>query len=93
MKVRKAGRLPPPRITTHDLGVDTQWAAWRCPVQCKWVITFQQSMKRVRSLGPPANSWMLDEVDDLVTELVEGGLNLVDLAASEGIGNGTHNAN
>eukprot|EP00971_Amphidinium_carterae_P054240 1068472-Amphidinium_carterae.1 len=31
MKVWKAGRLPPPRITTRDLGVD------RCPVQHKRV--------------------------------------------------------
>eukprot|EP00971_Amphidinium_carterae_P256400 5090926-Amphidinium_carterae.1 len=31
MKVWRAGRLPPPRVTTRDLGVDTQWAAWRCP--------------------------------------------------------------
>eukprot|EP00971_Amphidinium_carterae_P093330 1846797-Amphidinium_carterae.1 len=54
MKVWKAGRLPPPRITTRDLGVDTQWAAWRCPVQRKRVITFKQSMNRVRSLGLPA---------------------------------------
>eukprot|EP00971_Amphidinium_carterae_P297829 5917642-Amphidinium_carterae.1 len=56
MKVWKAGRLPPPRITTRDLGVDTQWAAWRCPVQRKRAITFKQSMNRVRSLGLPATS-------------------------------------
>eukprot|EP00971_Amphidinium_carterae_P134857 2672527-Amphidinium_carterae.1 len=56
MKVWRAGRLPPPRITTRDLGVDTQWAAWRCPVQRKRVITFKQSMNRVRSLGLPATS-------------------------------------
>eukprot|EP00971_Amphidinium_carterae_P114652 2271596-Amphidinium_carterae.1 len=30
MKVWKAGGLPPPRITTQELGVDTQWAALRC---------------------------------------------------------------
>eukprot|EP00971_Amphidinium_carterae_P137110 2717150-Amphidinium_carterae.2 len=29
MKVWRAGTLPPPRITTRDLGVDSQWAAWR----------------------------------------------------------------
>eukprot|EP00971_Amphidinium_carterae_P242210 4809449-Amphidinium_carterae.1 len=28
MKVWRAGRLPPPRISTHDLGVDMQRAAW-----------------------------------------------------------------
>eukprot|EP00971_Amphidinium_carterae_P224822 4460165-Amphidinium_carterae.1 len=28
MKVWRAGRLPPLRVTTRDLGVDTQWAAW-----------------------------------------------------------------
>eukprot|EP00971_Amphidinium_carterae_P140773 2789622-Amphidinium_carterae.1 len=54
MKVWKAGTLPPPRVTTRDLGVDTQWAAWRCHVQRKRVVTFQQSMKRVRLLGLPA---------------------------------------
>eukprot|EP00971_Amphidinium_carterae_P051966 1022880-Amphidinium_carterae.1 len=54
MKVWRAGRLPPLRVTTRDLGVDTQWAAWRCPVQRKRVITFKQSMNRVRSLGLPA---------------------------------------
>eukprot|EP00971_Amphidinium_carterae_P047024 926008-Amphidinium_carterae.1 len=53
MKVWRAGRLPPLRVTTRDLGVDTQWAAWRCPVQRKRVITFKQSMNRVRSLGLP----------------------------------------
>eukprot|EP00971_Amphidinium_carterae_P351193 6491966-Amphidinium_carterae.1 len=56
MKVWRAGRLPPPWVTTRDLGVDTQWAAWRCPVQRKRVITFKQSMNRVRSLGLPATS-------------------------------------
>eukprot|EP00971_Amphidinium_carterae_P350462 6491558-Amphidinium_carterae.2 len=56
MKVWRAGRLPPPRVTTRDLGVDTQWAAWRCPVQRKRLITFKQSMDRVRSLGLPATS-------------------------------------
>eukprot|EP00971_Amphidinium_carterae_P223601 4436503-Amphidinium_carterae.1 len=30
-KVWKTGRLPPLKVTTRDLGVDTQWAAWRCP--------------------------------------------------------------
>eukprot|EP00971_Amphidinium_carterae_P019834 390674-Amphidinium_carterae.1 len=55
-KVWRAGRLPPLRVTTRDLGVDTQWAAWRCPVQRKRVITFRQSMNRVRSLGLPAPS-------------------------------------
>eukprot|EP00971_Amphidinium_carterae_P165904 3288554-Amphidinium_carterae.1 len=53
MKVWRSGRLPPLRVTTRDLGVDTQWAAWRCPVQRKRVITFKQSMNRVRSLGLP----------------------------------------
>eukprot|EP00971_Amphidinium_carterae_P241970 4804262-Amphidinium_carterae.2 len=56
MKVWRAGRLPPSKVTTRELGVDTQWAAWRCPVQLKRVITFRQSMYRVRSLGLPATS-------------------------------------
>eukprot|EP00971_Amphidinium_carterae_P316927 6300356-Amphidinium_carterae.1 len=42
------------KVTTTNLGVDTQWAAWRCPVQRKRVMTFKQSMIRVRSLGLPA---------------------------------------
>eukprot|EP00971_Amphidinium_carterae_P050334 991815-Amphidinium_carterae.1 len=47
---------PPPSVTTRDVGVDTKWAAWKCPMQRKRVITFQQSMNRVRWLGlpPPA---------------------------------------
>eukprot|EP00971_Amphidinium_carterae_P149304 2960214-Amphidinium_carterae.2 len=56
MKVWRGGRLPPPRVTTRDLGVDTQWAAWRCPVQRKRVFNFKQSMNRVRSRGLPATS-------------------------------------
>eukprot|EP00971_Amphidinium_carterae_P152721 3027054-Amphidinium_carterae.4 len=32
-KLWRTGRLPPLKVTTRDLGVDTQWAAWRCPVQ------------------------------------------------------------
>eukprot|EP00971_Amphidinium_carterae_P304095 6043137-Amphidinium_carterae.1 len=56
MKVWRKGRLPPPRITTRELGVDTQWAAWRCLVQRKQGMTFWQSMLRVRSLGLPASS-------------------------------------
>eukprot|EP00971_Amphidinium_carterae_P117004 2317112-Amphidinium_carterae.4 len=47
-KVWRTGRQPPIKVTTRDLGVDTQWAAWRCPVQRKRVMT------RVRSLGLPA---------------------------------------
>eukprot|EP00971_Amphidinium_carterae_P078879 1560643-Amphidinium_carterae.1 len=53
-KVWRTGRLPPLKVTTLDLGVDTQWAAWRCPVQRKQVITFKQAMSRVRNLGLPA---------------------------------------
>eukprot|EP00971_Amphidinium_carterae_P100925 1996721-Amphidinium_carterae.3 len=34
-KVWRAGRLPPVRITTRDLGVDAQWVSWRNPVQKK----------------------------------------------------------
>eukprot|EP00971_Amphidinium_carterae_P241300 4791190-Amphidinium_carterae.1 len=56
VKVWKSGRLPPLKVTTRDLGVDTQWAVWRCPVQRKRVMTFKQSMTRVRSLGLPAVS-------------------------------------
>eukprot|EP00971_Amphidinium_carterae_P259745 5153739-Amphidinium_carterae.1 len=55
-KVWKTGRLPPLKVTTRDLGVDTQWAAWRRPVQRKRVMTFKQSMTKVRSLGLPAVS-------------------------------------
>eukprot|EP00971_Amphidinium_carterae_P258521 5131066-Amphidinium_carterae.1 len=47
MKVWRKGRLPPPRITTRDLGVDTQWAAWSCPVQRKRVMTLRQSLARI----------------------------------------------
>eukprot|EP00971_Amphidinium_carterae_P178409 3539353-Amphidinium_carterae.1 len=38
-KVWRAGRLPPVQISTRDLGVDTQWSAWRNPVQQKRIIT------------------------------------------------------
>eukprot|EP00971_Amphidinium_carterae_P155482 3083548-Amphidinium_carterae.1 len=31
MKVWRAGRLPPPRVTTRDLGVDTQCVAQSSP--------------------------------------------------------------
>eukprot|EP00971_Amphidinium_carterae_P200475 3978559-Amphidinium_carterae.1 len=51
MRVWRAGRLPPPRVTTRDLGVDTRWAAWRCPVQCQRVVTFHPAMMRVRALS------------------------------------------
>eukprot|EP00971_Amphidinium_carterae_P190558 3781883-Amphidinium_carterae.1 len=51
MKVWRAGKLPPIKVTTRELGVNTQWATWRCPVQRKWVVTFQQAMMRVRALG------------------------------------------
>eukprot|EP00971_Amphidinium_carterae_P323162 6422355-Amphidinium_carterae.1 len=44
------GRLPPVRLTTRDLSVDTQWASWRNPVQKKRISTFHQSMNRVRAL-------------------------------------------
>eukprot|EP00971_Amphidinium_carterae_P079466 1572400-Amphidinium_carterae.1 len=54
-KVWRTGRLPPLKVTTRDLGVDTQWAAWRCPVQRKRVMTFKQAMNRVRRLGLPAS--------------------------------------
>eukprot|EP00971_Amphidinium_carterae_P098485 1947818-Amphidinium_carterae.1 len=42
-------------LTTRDLGVDTQWAPWRNPVQKKRISTFHQSMNRVRALGLPAH--------------------------------------
>eukprot|EP00971_Amphidinium_carterae_P028117 553528-Amphidinium_carterae.2 len=45
----------PVRITTRDLGVDTQWASWRNPVQRKRLRAFEQSMTRVRALGLPAH--------------------------------------
>eukprot|EP00971_Amphidinium_carterae_P309705 6154667-Amphidinium_carterae.2 len=47
--------LAPCGITTRDLGVDTQWASWRKPVQRKNLRTFEQSMTRVRALGLPAH--------------------------------------
>eukprot|EP00971_Amphidinium_carterae_P299825 5957088-Amphidinium_carterae.1 len=46
-KVWRAGKLPPVQITTRDLGVDTQWSAWRNP--------FRASMYRTRALGFPAH--------------------------------------
>eukprot|EP00971_Amphidinium_carterae_P028110 553409-Amphidinium_carterae.1 len=54
-KAWRSGLLPPVKITTRDLGVDTQWSCWRNPVQKKRVRTFEQSMKRVRGLGLPAH--------------------------------------
>eukprot|EP00971_Amphidinium_carterae_P237839 4721881-Amphidinium_carterae.1 len=51
----RAGLLPPAKITTRDLGVDTQWVSWRNPVQRKRIRTFEQSMNRVRGLGLPAH--------------------------------------
>eukprot|EP00971_Amphidinium_carterae_P078893 1560939-Amphidinium_carterae.1 len=51
----RAGLLPPIKITTRDLGVDTQWSCWRSPVQRKRIRTFEQSMHRVRALGLPAH--------------------------------------
>eukprot|EP00971_Amphidinium_carterae_P201118 3991228-Amphidinium_carterae.1 len=53
MEVWGAGRLPPVKVTTCDLGVDTQWAAWCCPVQRKRVVPFQQAMMCVRAPGLP----------------------------------------
>eukprot|EP00971_Amphidinium_carterae_P350643 6491664-Amphidinium_carterae.2 len=49
---RRAGRLPPVKITTRDLGVDTQWFAWRNPVQQKRISSFCASLYRTRALGP-----------------------------------------
>eukprot|EP00971_Amphidinium_carterae_P220714 4381901-Amphidinium_carterae.1 len=54
-KAWRSGLLPPVKVTTRDLGVDTQWSCWRNPVQKKRVRTFEQSMNRVRSLGLPAH--------------------------------------
>eukprot|EP00971_Amphidinium_carterae_P198993 3949031-Amphidinium_carterae.1 len=50
----RAGLLPPVRITTRDLVVDTHWVSWRNPVQRKRLRTFEQSMTWVRALGLPA---------------------------------------
>eukprot|EP00971_Amphidinium_carterae_P106791 2115397-Amphidinium_carterae.1 len=50
MRAWRAGLLPPVKITTRDLGVDTQWSCWRNPVQRKRIRTFEQSMQRVRGL-------------------------------------------
>eukprot|EP00971_Amphidinium_carterae_P256317 5089340-Amphidinium_carterae.1 len=45
-KVWRAGRLSPVKLTTRDLGVDTQWSSWRNPVQHKKRLrTFKQSVK------------------------------------------------
>eukprot|EP00971_Amphidinium_carterae_P347286 6489211-Amphidinium_carterae.1 len=55
MRAWRAGLLPPVKITTRDLGVDTQWSCWRNPVQRKRIRTFEQSMQRVRGLGLPAH--------------------------------------
>eukprot|EP00971_Amphidinium_carterae_P045242 890246-Amphidinium_carterae.1 len=49
-QVWRAGRLPPVLITTRDSGVDTQWFAWRNPVQQKRISSFRASM--TRALGP-----------------------------------------
>eukprot|EP00971_Amphidinium_carterae_P200384 3976547-Amphidinium_carterae.1 len=54
-RTKPAGLLPPVKITTRDLGVDTQWSCWRNPVQQKRIRTFEQSMHRVRGLGLPAH--------------------------------------
>eukprot|EP00971_Amphidinium_carterae_P245380 4872872-Amphidinium_carterae.1 len=54
-QVWRAGRLPPVKLTTHDLGVDSQWAFWRSPVQKKRISTFHQLMNRVLALGLPAH--------------------------------------
>eukprot|EP00971_Amphidinium_carterae_P289114 5740514-Amphidinium_carterae.1 len=55
LQVWPHGRLPPVQITTRDLGVDTQWFAWRNPVQQKRISSFRQSMSRTRALGLPAH--------------------------------------
>eukprot|EP00971_Amphidinium_carterae_P238849 4741451-Amphidinium_carterae.2 len=54
-KVWRAGRLPPVQVITHDLGVHTQWSAWRNPVQQKRISSFRASMHRTRALGLPAH--------------------------------------
>eukprot|EP00971_Amphidinium_carterae_P265559 5268159-Amphidinium_carterae.1 len=48
-------RLPPVQITTRDLGVDTQWFAWRNPVQQKRISSFRVSMTSTHALGLPAH--------------------------------------
>eukprot|EP00971_Amphidinium_carterae_P047606 937765-Amphidinium_carterae.1 len=45
-KAWRTGLMPPVKITIRDLGVDTQWASWRNPVQRKRIRTFEQSMHR-----------------------------------------------
>eukprot|EP00971_Amphidinium_carterae_P026180 516378-Amphidinium_carterae.1 len=53
-------RFPPVQITTRDVGVgsdvgvDTQWFAWRNPVQQKRISSLRASMYRTRALGLPA---------------------------------------
>eukprot|EP00971_Amphidinium_carterae_P238850 4741452-Amphidinium_carterae.1 len=51
--LRCAGRqkLPLVQITTRDLGVDTQWFAWRNPVQQKRISSFRASMYRTHALA------------------------------------------
>eukprot|EP00971_Amphidinium_carterae_P314626 6253858-Amphidinium_carterae.2 len=51
MRAWRSGLLPPVKITTRDVGVDTHWSCWRNPVQRKRIRTFEQSMQRVRGLG------------------------------------------
>eukprot|EP00971_Amphidinium_carterae_P247336 4911967-Amphidinium_carterae.2 len=55
LQVWRHGRLPPVQITTRDLGVDTQWFAWRNPVQQKRISSFRVSMSWTRALGLPAH--------------------------------------
>eukprot|EP00971_Amphidinium_carterae_P053305 1049913-Amphidinium_carterae.2 len=44
--VWRTGRLPPLKVPTRGLGVDTHWAVWRCPVQRKRVMTFKQAIEQ-----------------------------------------------
>eukprot|EP00971_Amphidinium_carterae_P149329 2960634-Amphidinium_carterae.2 len=49
-KVWRTGRLPPQKVTTRDLGVDTQWAVWRCPSQKFGITGYHKSERIVKSL-------------------------------------------
>eukprot|EP00971_Amphidinium_carterae_P277237 5501862-Amphidinium_carterae.1 len=64
MQVWQNGKFPPVQTTTCDLGVDTQWFAWRNLAQQKRISSFRVSMNRTSALGLPAGGKA--EADDKV---------------------------
>eukprot|EP00971_Amphidinium_carterae_P089509 1771668-Amphidinium_carterae.1 len=50
MQVWRHGRLPLVQSTTRDLGVATQWYAWKNPVQQKRISSFRASMTWTRAM-------------------------------------------